>query len=201
MKRSPSTQRTWARIHTWLQANAPVVFASLRPGASEEAIRAAEAEMGVAFPDEVKEAYRIHDGQEFGHGLFNGRQWRGLAEVVDSWKWLQSQICTRDDGTLVEPEMAPGEETRSDFWHPAWIPFASNDNGDFLCFDFDPAPAGRVGQIIYWWHDMPSPRGVAAPGFTAFLQTLANELEAGEWTTHPDYDGLIRVDEIFENEE
>src|SRR4051812_40325535 len=37
----------WDRIHVWLAANAPEVLASLRPGATDEAICAAEETMAV----------------------------------------------------------------------------------------------------------------------------------------------------------
>jgi cell wall assembly regulator SMI1 len=189
-------KRLFDRIHVWLAANAPEVLASLRPGATEEAIRAAEREMGVTLPDDVRAAYRIHDGQEWGHDLVYGRQWLPLADVVGTWRSLKKMI----DGETVAPaDKVPAKEaTRADYWHPAWIPLASNESSHHLCLDLDPAPGGRVGQIIYWWHDMDSPRSVAAISFADWLEELADELEDGEWTTHPDYDGLVRVDEIFE---
>jgi cell wall assembly regulator SMI1 len=44
----------WKRIHTWLDANAPKGYGNLRPGASAEAIRAAEGAMGVKLREMVK---------------------------------------------------------------------------------------------------------------------------------------------------
>jgi cell wall assembly regulator SMI1 len=79
-------KRIWDRIHVWLAANAPHVLASLRPGASEEQLRAAEATMGCRLPDDVRAAYRIHDGQEHGHDLLYGRWWGSLENVVEWWQ-------------------------------------------------------------------------------------------------------------------
>jgi cell wall assembly regulator SMI1 len=180
-------------LHVWLAANAPEVFASLRPGASDRAIRAAEKEMGVTFPDDVRAAYRIHDGQDFGHDLLSGRRWGSLADVVDTWRSMKRLV----EGEKSAPSRVDrGEATRGDYWHPAWIPLAWSDGPGLMCLDLDPAPDGTVGQIIYWWHDMPSPRSVAARNFAQWLQDFACELEQGEWTTHPDFYGLVRVDEV-----
>jgi cell wall assembly regulator SMI1 len=192
-------KRLFDRLHAWLSANAPEVLASLRPGATEEAIRAAEAFTCVALPDSVRAAYRIHDGQEYGQDLLYGRRWLPLADVVGSWRAMKARV---DDGSFpLADHVPPDEATRADYWHPAWIPLASNDAGGLLCLDLDPAPSGTAGQILYWWHDMGSPRSLAASSFADWLEELVDELEEGGWTTHPDYDGLVRVDEVPEDDE
>ena len=45
--------------------------------------------MGVTFPDDVRAAYRIHDGQAWGHDLLFGRRWNSLADVVGSWREMK----------------------------------------------------------------------------------------------------------------
>jgi cell wall assembly regulator SMI1 len=57
-------KRTWKRIERWLAEQAPDILASLRPGASDEEIRRAEAEFGCIFPKAVLESYAIHNGSE-----------------------------------------------------------------------------------------------------------------------------------------
>lgn len=81
--------RAWAQIQSWLERNAPEIAASLRPGASEAALREAELQLGVTLPSALRALYSIHDGQslEFDrqidgrrptmgpsvfHGLFGG---------------------------------------------------------------------------------------------------------------------------------
>src|SRR5262249_39429588 len=66
-------KQIWERIHTWLRQHAPAVLDSLRPGATEETLRAAEEAMGVKLPADVRQSYRIHDGQSAGeHGFAPG---------------------------------------------------------------------------------------------------------------------------------
>src|SRR5215471_12466816 len=83
----------WDRIHFWLAGNAPLVLASLRPGATEEQIRAAERELGVTLPEDVKACYRIQDGQNdyddgYPLGFLYGHPWCGLERIVKEWRKL-----------------------------------------------------------------------------------------------------------------
>src|SRR5437870_5279004 len=84
-------KRTWDRIHTWLRANAPKVYADLRKGASEKQLEATEAAIGAQLPEDVKACYRIHDGQvcrkNIGYRPFlHGWGWYPLSEVVRDWR-------------------------------------------------------------------------------------------------------------------
>jgi len=183
------------RIHAWLKANAPEVLASLRPGATQEQIRAAERQMGVTLPDDVRAAYRIHDGQT-GQDLFDGRMWLPLADVVSLWRRMK-EGCDEDGPPDAVPE---GAEVRTDYWRPGWIHLAAGGRGDRLFVDLDPPPAGKVGQILLWWKDLDPPASVEMDSFADYLDDLASDLQSGVWTTHPDYDGLVRVGEIDEDE-
>lgn len=184
----------WDRLHVWLAANAPQVLASLRPGATTEQIRAAEAEMGLTLPDDVRAAYLVHDGQT-GEALFEGRVWLPLADVVATWQRMKGLL---EDGP---PADVPAEaDVRVDYWHPGWVPLAWGGRGDLFCIDLVPVGEGSVGQLLLWWPDLNPPASVVTPSFTHWLKDLASELEEGEWTTHPDYDGIVRVGEILDDE-
>jgi cell wall assembly regulator SMI1 len=189
-------KRVFDRIHVWLADNAPEVLASLRPGATETAIRAAEVAMGVTLPEDVRAAYRIHDGQVGpAPDFLYGYGWSRLEEVVDTWRWLAQLM--RDAGAA-PARTRKGDATRGDYWHRAWVPLATREDGGLFCLDLDPGPAGDAGQVIYWWRDMPSPRRVAAGSFRDWLEDFAGELEDGEWASHPEYGGLLRVDQLDE---
>src|SRR3954467_14721384 len=89
----------WDRIHAWLRDNAPEVLASLRPGASEGAIRAAERELGVTLPEDVREFYRIHDGQaprdrspHWARPLLYGMEWFSLEAMLADWRISQRLV-------------------------------------------------------------------------------------------------------------
>ena len=54
----------WGQIHAWLNAHAPEVAASLRPGATEADLDDAEHQLKVRLPAALRVLYRIHDGQD-----------------------------------------------------------------------------------------------------------------------------------------
>jgi cell wall assembly regulator SMI1 len=92
----------WDRIHTWLAFHAPAVLASLRPGASERQVRAAEEAMQVTLPDDVRACYRIHDGQDpaangWRPPFLHGWGWLPLEDVVAQWRHWQGE------GTIDDP--------------------------------------------------------------------------------------------------
>lgn len=54
-------------------------------------------------------------------------------------------------GPEIDPKLLADFSDRvkaTDYANPAWIPFAEGRNGDYLLFDPDPSPRGKVGQII-----------------------------------------------------
>ena len=77
----------WARIENWLSTNAPEMIDELLPGASDQEIYQAEKSLGIQFPKDVKESYRIHNGQnESIDNLVLGHQLLSLKEIIRVWK-------------------------------------------------------------------------------------------------------------------
>jgi cell wall assembly regulator SMI1 len=196
----------WDRIHRWLDRHAPHVLASLKPGASEEQIRAAEQALGVTFPDDVKLCYRIHDGQQevpvpvsywpdlrTVPGFLQGDHWFSLEDMVDTWRMLKGLL---DDGSFDQARSFPHGPIRTDWWHPRWIPVADCGCGDLRCLDLAPRSRGKVGQVIDWDHAA-SDRSVIARSMTAWLAGFADDLEDGEYTTALDQTpGLIHISDL-----
>lgn len=58
------TIAAWNAIKAWLDEHIPEIASSLRPGASEEELDAAEHQLGVTLPPALRVLYRIHDGQD-----------------------------------------------------------------------------------------------------------------------------------------
>jgi cell wall assembly regulator SMI1 len=182
----------WDRIHVWLKDNAPVVLASLRPGASEKAIRAAEREMGVRLPDDVRACYRIHDGADL-HSFLYGWEWLGLEGMLIVWRMFNQQFEAGEfDGLRTEAEDGG---VRPEWWYPAWIPITADPRGYYMCLDLAPEPGGDIGQILYWYPDT-SDRTTASPGFTLWLEDFVYELEEGEWGYSEEWGGLASMDDI-----
>ncbi|WP_432107624.1 SMI1/KNR4 family protein [Streptomyces sp. AA1529] len=99
----------WARADAWLAEHAPGTAGLLRPGASDEQIRAAEDATGRAFPPELAAWYRIHDGMEHradGMDCFlpRGASMLTLEELVSANAfWHESAYA---DGDVDEDEEA-----------------------------------------------------------------------------------------------
>ena len=53
----------WNKIENYLKENAPNVLESLQQGATDEEIKKAEDFIGITFPEDFKESYKIHNGQ------------------------------------------------------------------------------------------------------------------------------------------
>lgn len=53
----------WTRLETFLQQNAPQIYAGLAPGATEAEIAETEARCGFPFPADVRRSYLRHNGQ------------------------------------------------------------------------------------------------------------------------------------------
>ena len=135
----------WDRIGAWLAANAPEMLSSLRPGATRGEIRAAEAAMGVVFPDDMVASYLVHDGQEeLSYGLMG--EWDLLSLELMTIQWEGMRDLPADDQPRdVDNPAAP---VRPEYWNPRWVPVAYNGGGNLHCVDLDPAPAGIMGQMV-----------------------------------------------------
>ena len=183
----------WQRIDKWLGVNAPQVLDTLQPGASEEEIRETEKSLSVEFPDDMKDSYRIHNGQSSGNGGFiNGLEFLSLTRVREEWAIWKDLL---DSGEFEGYESEPEKKVRPDWWNPKWIPLTSDWGGNHECLDLAPTEEGDVGQIISMWHD-DAERQVIANSFRGWLEQFANDLEAGRYTLSEEYDGLVSIDDI-----
>ncbi len=76
----------WDRIEAWLKVNAPDALDNVRAGATRDAVRAAEATLGVQFPDDMVVSYLVHDGQDtYSPALVGEWQLLSLEGVVTEW--------------------------------------------------------------------------------------------------------------------
>src|SRR5262249_32244088 len=112
----------WDRIHTWLRQHAPDLEADLYPGASEEDLAEAERALGLTLPEDVKAAYRIHNGQHapadgYPWAFLHGWGWLSLERVVGKW---QEQREAMEAGGFAELCADPEGPVREDWWNLRW---------------------------------------------------------------------------------
>jgi cell wall assembly regulator SMI1 len=183
----------WQRVEKWLRVNAPQVLGTLQSGASEEEIRRTEKFLSVEFPDDVKDSYRIHNGQSRGNvGFINGIEFLSLARVRDEWMNWKDLL---DSGIFEGWESEPENKVKADWWNPKWIPLTSDWGGNHECLDLAPTEEGDVGQIISMWHD-DAERQVKAGSFRGWLEQFANDLEAGRDAPSEEDDGIVNIDDV-----
>jgi cell wall assembly regulator SMI1 len=169
----------WERIIAWFAANAPPEpdFFSIADGADERDIRSAETLLGLAFPDDVRESYLLHNGSNE-TGVFENQWLLSVDEVVATWSLCRQGMAYGPFQGLKPPQRVG--PIRDCWWSTRWIPITNDGSGDYICIDMDPADGGSVGQVIRTHHEV-GPMYVMAPGFRAFLAQFADDLEAGQF--------------------
>ncbi len=175
--------RSWTRIETWLGANAPDQLAALRGPAQGEALRRLEHGTLLTLPSDARASYLRHDGQDPHAPAALGRWWFLQLDVaLETWSRLkESQHIFDQADRGIEPVGA----VRKRYWNPRWIPALADGESNFLCFDLDPAPGGRRGQLI-WFQRTNRRREVVAPGLDGWLERLGGEFERGKWLLDPE---------------
>lgn len=185
-------KEVWRRIEKWLEENHPEGLSELNAGASDELLRETERFVGVEFPEDVREFYKIHNGTSEDFCLIDGWILLPLEDVQSQWKVWKELL---DDGDFRGYKCTPHPAIRDDWWNDKWIPLTYDGSGNHHCLDFAPTEKGKVGQIIEMWHD-DDERPLAASSFREWLEDYAAGLEAGEYVYSEDYGGVISVDDI-----
>ena len=175
--------------------------ASLPAGAPEPAIRAAESEVGFAFPDDLRAWYAAHGSG--GVRAPEGFYWvMSLEEAVSQWRFgneFREGNPKDAQEWMPPPQMVDAGVDRSFLMLRNWFPVCSNVRaprggrsraravapgsrltpaqgcGDFMVCDLgNPPPPGRRGQIISYVHDDEQRRVEKRRGRDGFLAWLAH---------------------------
>lgn len=186
-----SVERSWQRIARWFGDNAPPSAFRVNPGASPEAVADLERAIGAALPRDFRESLLLHDGGEDLWLLPTHGELMSAAGILARWRWYRD--LRRTDG-YADPEDAVWTPTRVRgpiepyFWGPRRL-FVSDNSGDHITLDLDPPAGGCYGQVLYHSHEV-GPEEVLAPGWLAYLDLVADELQSGRYA-YDDRDGCI----------
>lgn len=184
-------KKTWNKIKTWLEENAPQILEGMNEGASDELIREAEDLFGVQFPKDFKKFYKIHNGEGNADGDDNGLlpgldRLSSIEEMIENWKAISEDF----EGEEEDPDLVTTDiGVKPYWWHARWIPITDDGCGDHICLDFDPALRGKVGQVIGFEHDEGF-RHILAQSFREWLDQYAEDLLKGKYV----YDGYCIVE-------
>src|SRR5688572_3168251 len=97
-ERAELAASSWRNIMAWCRENAPVTADTLRGPASEEALAAAQAEMGYDWPAELLAYLRVGDGarRENDADVLLGFLPMGVDQIMDVWRRMRAVINTGD---------------------------------------------------------------------------------------------------------
>ena len=171
----------------WLAFLAELGFradAHLNPPAAPEAIARAEAEVGFAFPDDLRALYLRADGQRDTILIADPAPGKLVLPLFGNFEFVPLREALRDYRTWKEIFDEEGEDfaatyngditaragdpVHAEYWHPGWFPFANDGGGNAYAVDLSPAPGGRYGQVILIGRDEYE-RRVLAPSLADFF--------------------------------
>ncbi len=167
---------------------------SFNDGASDHDFAKLEKVLGFELPNDFKEIYRIHNGAKSDSTTLAGEEWLSIRQIVIDYEMWNELFEAGDfDDEQAEPS---SPAIKAEFWfNPKWIPFTTRLNGDGRMIDLDPTEKGTVGQIIYMYHD-DTDRKLESISLKDFFEQFATDLENDEYIIHPEYEGIVRADEV-----
>jgi cell wall assembly regulator SMI1 len=173
----------WSRIERWLQRNSPKGLSGLRAAASGADLAGVVSTTGLSIPESLRSMLGTHDGQEspsiFGRD-FDFLSSRQMAEHWGMHVTVLSHLPADEPSGDFDPEVMVqcDRGVKPLIASRKWLPFADSNGDVTLYIDFDPAPGGRVGQVIEV-----DPEGtvwrVLASSFDIYLSERLRQLEAG----------------------
>ncbi len=144
-------------------------------GATETEIAAAEARLGLSFPEELKVLYRVtRSRREDGHEAAE----RAFAAVgcypLPLDELFIATAATRPLPWIYAAQEAaytsPSGAVQALVGSPGWLVFGSNGAGDRVAIDLTPGPRGNIGQVIMIWHEECYGAGLFARSLTDMVR-------------------------------
>jgi uncharacterized protein len=173
----PSITESFTKFQTWMLENAPDV--TFRPPANPAAIEDFSAKSDLNPPQEFHQLLLISDGENRKSAGSVGN-WRlmPIAEIQAAWGWL-TQVTAK--GAFTDLTADPSPYLQDTWWHPGWVPFVSNDAGDYFCIDTQPPEPSRYSQVLLFLQDRPE-RPLVAASLGAWFDRVNRDLSAGVYT-------------------
>ncbi len=175
----------WKRLKRWSASNLPQTTGDDNPPAAEERLREFEGKIGVRLPKDVRDSYRIYNGQCAGPGIVYGLPIESLRNCLIHWRaWVKGSERNLKGGSNADLDSAcssfPAAFVRPVYFDPRWIPLTYDSGGNHIGVDLHPGPKGTHGQVIVFGRDDEF-HTVLALSWGQFLTDLADELEAGNY--------------------
>jgi cell wall assembly regulator SMI1 len=169
--------RSWGEVLAWCRLHAPATAAAIRGPADDAALRDAQAEMGVRWPQELLAWLRLTNGAE---PSLDGQMIPvfyaplGVEEIVGEWKMLTASTIPAEE-VLAATAQPAGSDCSA--FLPSWIPIATDFCGGYLFADL--RSGARHGCIGEWYAEEGFSLGPTWDDIVHMLDTVAFALRAG----------------------
>lgn len=187
-----------ARFREYMERRAAILGRPERlpPPASAAALDEAERRIGRPLPADLRALYLIADGDgiDYEHRhLLGGNAWLALEDLVAVhadqrepvwYGWEQAW-----DSVVFDAD--PPDTVRRRGGHPAWLPFGTGEDGNYLAVDLAPARNGRPGQVIRVGRDYDRCPAYVADSVTSLLGRYLELLERGAYEEGGDHISLL----------
>lgn len=171
-----------ARLDAWYASHLPAKRYALNPPASGLQLLELQSQIGLKPPQAYHQLYEWHDGEnDDRHGHFYGLPMLPLRQVRAQWEaWQATLVELGNDRYKVRGAGWPKNAVDPAYINPCWVPLTHDGSGNHIGLDFDPWPAGRVGQVIMFGRDADT-KVVIADSLGHFLTWVADLLEGGNF--------------------
>ncbi|MFI6284726.1 ankyrin repeat domain-containing protein [Streptomyces sp. NPDC051018] len=176
-------------ISGWLAEHARPAYRSVvaAGGPADPAeVAELEAAVGARLPADFHAYLRLF-GRSGGLDIF---EYEGLSVkgILSTWRGLSDLHSQGTFNDRTPHGMLPGEDDmQAVWWHPGWVPFASDGGGNLYCIDLAPPRPGARGQVIEW-EIQAGPYGPRASSFEEYLQDYRDKLLSGRYV-YDEYSG------------
>lgn len=141
------------KIDRWISTNRPHYHELLQSGATSAELDAFENAISLKLPEEFRELYKWHDGQD--PMAFESIQGNWSFMSLDEIRVSKQELDGMIGFDFEDPK----------YWRRGWIPFLHNGGGSYLCVDVEAEDGGHSGQLVEFWKaDSDRPIGFASVG-------------------------------------
>ncbi|NUW32609.1 SMI1/KNR4 family protein [Nonomuraea sp. SMC257] len=177
-----------ARFRAYMERRAAILGRpeQLPPPVSADALDAAERRIGRPLPADLRALYLIADGDRSGYEhryLLGGNAWLPLKHLVAVHADQREPVWSGWElewYSVIFDADPPGTVRRCG-GHPAWLPFGTGEDGNYLAVDLSPARNGRPGQVIRIGRDYDDCPAYVADSVTSLLGRHLELLERGAY--------------------
>ncbi len=172
------------RLDTVLRRQRPEYYATLLPEATPEEFRRLETALGTPVPDDLSALLAWKNGHPR-KDLARGYVYVG-EPIWGKYRLMSVEEIALSCEEMIE--MLEGEEWDDpNWWHAGYIPFASDDGGDYLLIDTAAHLAALPGEVMDWAHAAPM-RILICGSLRGFIESVVVALENGAASPEEDWE-------------